>query len=408
MRGAIEGADRWRPMLVAVVVAMAVVAAVWLGYEHYRLIAKPASIGPIPVHPGGIDLKLPQLMVDDWFAGKPVYTGPREGQHPHPPASMALLWPVYHGPSLERATAVFLAVTLASLAWIVVVAVRESGATSTLERALVALLPLSTYPAGATIGNGQTTIFVLAAALAALLLLRDRPPGWGRDVAAAALLLVALAKPSVCAPFVLFALVLPGGWRPVAIAAVAYGALTLFAASYQPLGLREQFAYFLAQAKRVGARHGQADLHTLVTWLGVPSWMTGVSLGTLAMLAWWLWRHRDRDFWLLLGVTALAARFWTYHRWYDDFLIVLPLVALFRLAKTEAGVPRRVAGTLFALTLAFLLAPGGLYLLPAPWVHAYVGAQAFLWVAATACLGMAARREDGHGGRQPGVASSAG
>ena len=37
----------------------------------------------------------------------------------------------------------------------------------------------------------------------------------------------------------------------------------------QPLGLREQFGYFFAQAARVGARHGRSDLHTLVTWLGV-------------------------------------------------------------------------------------------------------------------------------------------
>jgi hypothetical protein len=37
--------------------------------------------------------------------------------------------------------------------------------------------------------------------------------------------------------------------------------------------------------------------------------------------------------WLLLGVTALVARFWTYHRWYDDLLILLPMIALFRIAQ---------------------------------------------------------------------------
>ena len=192
LRAASERRDPDRAILVAVVVAMAAIAAAWLGYELYRLIAKPVSIGPIPVHPGGIDLLLPHLMVNDWFAGLPVYTGPREGQHPHPPASMAILWPVYGGPSLARATAVYLLVTLASLAWIVVVAVRESGAAFPSERALVALVPLATYPAGATIGNGQTTVYALAAALAALLLLRDRPPGRGRDLAVAALFLVAM------------------------------------------------------------------------------------------------------------------------------------------------------------------------------------------------------------------------
>ena len=403
MRATSERPALGRSILAAAVVAMAAIAAAWLAYELYRLIARPASIGPIAVQPGGIDLKLPHLMVNDWFAGLPVYTGPREGQHPHPPASMAILWPVYGGPSLARATAVYLLVTLASLAWIVVVAVRESGAVLPLERALVALVPLATYPAGATIGNGQTTVYALAAALAALLLLRDRRPGWGRDLAVAALLVVALGKPSLCTPFVLLALVLPGGARPVALLVAVYVALTLFAASFQPLGLRDQFGYFLAQASRVGALNGQTDLHALVAWLGVPSTMAAASAGALALLAWWLWRHRDRDLWLLLGVTAIAARFWTYHRWYDDLLLVLPLVALFRLAKTDAGVPRGVAGALFALTLAFLLAPGGLYLLPAPWVHAYVGVQAVLWLACAGCLAMAARRDPRAAGRPPGA-----
>lgn len=403
MRAASERPARGRSILAAAVVAMAAIAAAWLAYELYRLIASPASIGPIAVHPGGIDLKLPHLMVNDWFAGLPVYTGPREGQHPHPPASMAILWPVYGGPSIARATAVYLLVTLASLAWIVVAAVRESRAASPLERALVALVPLATYPAGATIGNGQTTVYALAAALGALLLLRYRPPGRGRDLAAAALLLVAMGKPSLCAPFVLLALVLPGGARPVALLVAAYVALTLFAASFQPLGLRDQFGYFLAQASRIGSLNGAADLHALVTWLGVPSTMAAASAGTLVLLAWWLWRHRHADFWLLAGVTAIAARFWTYHRWYDDLLIVLPLVALFRLAKTDAGVPRRVAGALFALTLAFLLAPGGLYLLPPPWVVAYVGVQAVLWLACAGCLAMAARRDPRAAGPPPGA-----
>jgi len=407
LRAASERRDPDRAILVAVVVAMAAIAAAWLGYELYRLIAKPVSIGPIPVHPGGIDLLLPHLMVNDWFAGLPVYTGPREGQHPHPPASMAILWPVYGGPSIARATAVYLLVTLASLAWIVVVAVRESGAATRLQRALVALVPLATYPAGATIGNGQTTVYALAAALGALLLLRDRPPGWGRDLASAGLLLVAMGKPSLCAPFVLLALFLPGGARPVALLVAAYVALTLFAASFQPLGLREQFGYFFAQAARVGARHGRSDLHTLVTWLGVPSAMAAASAAALALLAWWLWRHRHADFWLLVGVTALAARFWTYHRWYDDLLIVLPLVALFRLAKSDPGERGIVAGVLFALTLAFLLAPGGLYLLPPPWVSAYTDAQAVLWLACAGWLAMAARRDPGASAGPPGAIAPA-
>ncbi len=379
--------------LAAGLVAMVAAAAIWLSYELYRLVVQPASIGSLPIAPGGVDLELPHAMVTDWFAGAPVYTGPNGEQHPHPPASMAILWPVYGWPSVATSMVVYLVVTLVALAWIVVVAVRESGATSPLERMVVAFVPLATYPAGATIGNGQTTVYVLAALLAALLLLRDRPPGWGRDLAAAGLLLVALAKPSVSVPFVLVALVTTGGMRPVALLACAYVALTLFAASYQPLGLRDQFAHFLAHASRIGALHEDVNLHALVTRLGLRSWMAEASASVLALMAWWLWRHRRCDLWLLLGVTALATRFWTYHRWYDDLLVVVPLVALFRLAKGGAGAPDRRAGALFALTLVFLLAPGGLYLLPPPWVHAYVGAQVVLWISAAVHLAMAARSE---------------
>jgi hypothetical protein len=192
---------------------------------------------------------------------------------------------------------------------------------------------------------------------------------------------------------VLVALVMTGGMRPVALLAGAYIALTLFAASYQPMGVRDQFAHFLAHASRIGALHDDVNLHALVTWLGLRSWMAGASGAVLALMAWWLWQHRRCDLWLLLGVTALATRFWTYHRWYDDLLVVVPLVTLFRLAKGGANAPDRRAGALFALTLVLLLAPGGLYLLPAPWVHAYVGAQVALWISAAVYLAMAARSE---------------
>jgi len=386
---------RRQRLLTGAAVAMAAIAAAWLSYELYRLIRQPASIGPLAVHEGGVDLKILHAMVTDWFAGSPVYTGPHGGRHPHPPASMAILWPVHGWTSIAVSMVVYLSVTMAALAWIVVVAVRESGAASSPERALMALVPLATYPAGATIGNGQTTVYVLAALLAALLVLRDRPRGWGRDLAVAALLLVALAKPNVSAPFVLVALVMAGGLRPVVLLVGAYAALTLFTASFQPPGLREQFAYFLAHSSRISAQLGENDVHGLLAWLGLQGWLAGASLAALVLLALWLWRHRRCDPWLLMGVTALGARLWTYHRWYDDLLIVIPLIALFRIAKADAGAvpPDPRAGALFAATLVLLLAPGGLYLLPPPWNRAYLLAQALVWITVMGFLALLARRE---------------
>ncbi len=69
-----------------------------------------------------------------------------------------------------------------------------------------------------------------------------------------------------------------------------------------------------------------------------------------------------------MGVAALIARAATYHRWYDDLLLLLPLIALFRLAKMEGQSPRVAvgAGALFGALWLSLLAPGALYVLPPP------------------------------------------
>jgi hypothetical protein len=115
----------------------------------------------------------------------------------------------------------------------------------------------------------------------------------------------------------------------------------------------------------------------------------------LAGLGWWTHGNRRADRWFLLGVTAVTARFWTYHGWYDDILVLLPLVALFRIAKRSEREGGRdvIAGLLFAITIAAMLAPGGLYLLPQPWKIAYVIGQVMLWLAVLLFLLDQVRRE---------------
>jgi len=94
----------------------------------------------------------------------------------------------------------------------------------------------------------------------------------------------------------------------------------------------------------------------------------------------WIYRHRQKDIWLLLGVTALVTRFWTYHRWYDDLLILLPMIALFRVTKQAPGTKDGItASVILAITLLFMLAPGGLYLFPPPWNMLYVVGQIIVW-----------------------------
>jgi hypothetical protein len=116
--------------------------------------------------------------------------------------------------------------------------------------------------------------------------------------------------------------------------------------------------------------------------LGMGKWIFLVSLLAFSGLGFWTYIHRSVDLWLILGVTAILARFWTYHRWYDDLLIVLPMVALFRIAKNEANAQGHgvLAAVLLGITLLFMLAPGGLYLLPKPWNIIYTKIQIGIWI----------------------------
>jgi hypothetical protein len=86
--------------------------------------------------------------------------------------------------------------------------------------------------------------------------------------------------------------------------------------------------------------------------------------------------------WLLLDFTALVARFWPYHRWYDDLLILLPMNALFRIAKQRPSADGGdvVAGAFLAITMLAMLALGGLYLLPSLWNMLYVAGQTIVWI----------------------------
>ena len=114
--------------------------------------------------------------------------------------------------------------------------------------------------------------------------------------------------------------------------------------------------------------------------LGLENWSLPASLLVLIALGVWVYYNRQKDLWLLLGVTAFIARSWTYHRWYDDVLILLPMVAFFRVIKQTPVVRERViANVLLAITLLAMLAPGGFYLFPPPWNILYVIGQIIVW-----------------------------
>jgi hypothetical protein len=87
-------------------------------------------------------------------------------------------------------------------------------------------------------------------------------------------------------------------------------------------------------------------------------------------------------------VAALVARFWSFHFRYDDMLIAVPMIALFRLAKgrPHRGAPDVTAGVTLAATLATMLAPARLFFVPWPWNALFEAAQTAVWLGVLAFL----------------------
>lgn len=405
LTGAAEAAEAWwlarrERTLRWLAAAMLAVAAPWLGYQFWRLTLGGAPLWSTSPQ-GAVDLALRWREVRAWFAGEPVYAAWQVAVYP--PASYALLWPWVGWLPLSAARWLWAAASAALLAWLGWLAVRlgaEQGAASGPgERAVLALLAAAMYASGAAIGNGQAILGVLAALLGALLLLQSGA-SWRHDLAAAALLTASLFKPTVTAPLLCVVLAAGRRLRPLALTAALYAGLTWLAASFQPEGLAALLQQWLSRGAVVAAERGVSNLHGLLGRLGLEGALLPASLALLLALLGWCWWRRAADLWLLAGVAAIVARLWAYHRWYDDLLLWLPLVALWRLSSAAQDARWRVAaGGLFGLTLLSTLAPGGHYLLGGALRSAYLGAQVVIWLADLALLAAAARVE-----RRPGRA----
>jgi Glycosyltransferase family 87 len=382
-------AEHEKRLLIVAAALMFVAALVWLGYEFWRLLWQQGFWG-------AIDLKLRHDEVHRWFAGKPVYTELRDAIHP--PATYAILWPLLGWVALIQARWLWAVTTIAALAWLVYMLIQESQADTIIERIVVALMPLSMYSTGAAIGNGQLIIHLLPMLVAGLVLLQRREREWPVDLLAAALVLLSFVKPSISLPFFWIVLFIPNSLRPAVLIALGYLALTFFAASFQETDLPTLIRDWLRGSSEIAVRPGQGNVANLHVWfgtLGLEQWILPASLIMLLALGFWIYRYRHVDLWIVLGVTAYVTRFWTYHRWYDDLLILLPMVALFRIAKQRStpGGADVIAGTLLAITMIVMVAPGGLFLFPPPWSARYVTGQIIVWIAGLTFLMEQARQE---------------
>jgi hypothetical protein len=261
------------------------------------------------------------------------------------------------------------AMTVAT-AWLAFMFVKESGARTRLERLFVAFLLLSMYATGFSIGHGQLTIYTLCALLVGLILITKDEVRWQDDVLPAAFILFALVKPTISLPFLWLVLLRPGRLRPAILVGMGYVVLTVFAVAFQNFDFQGLMQAWLARSVEGAAREavgGYGNIHSWLAMLGLREWNMLASLLLFLALGYWTYRHRDDDLWLLLGVTAMVARLWVYHRSYDDMLVLLPMITLFRIAKWAPAKDdyNLMAGVLLALALVMMFVPALILILPA-------------------------------------------
>jgi hypothetical protein len=157
--------------------------------------------------------------------------------------------------------------------------------------------------------------------------------------------------------------------------------------------------------KPIPAEYG--ELHAWLVALGLEGWTLTGSLIVLVALGTWTYLHRHVDPWLRIGVAALFARLWTRHLLYDDVLVLLPMVTLFRLAKR--GAPRdgvdAMAGLLLGVMILLHLMPARLLIAPLPWPLVYTVGHPVAWIVVLGFLIRQAHAERSQGRRadhQPG------
>ncbi len=394
-----------------------VIAVIWLGYEGWRLLFQSTPPDGLPAQgPGGaVDLSLRYIEVNGWFGGEPIYQ--MNSNAVYPPASYLILWPFLGWLSFGAARWLWGLVVVVTLVPLLRNFVKSCGELPPAERRFLLLVPLATYPVGATVGNGQVGIMVLLCLLYCLPLLRTCASSWRRDTLIAAVFLIALVKPTLAAPFFWIVLFSAGGLRPAIMIAIGYLGLTVLSAIPQHASWSELLRAWLSQGMegaRWGAKLGEGsiriasdaangegvvqitgiNLHCVLGFMGYGHMNMIASLSAVIGVGIWVFVDRHRPIWLLLAVVAIVTRFYTYHGWYDDVLLLLPMVALARLAgglDGASGLMCRIASGLFLAMLLFLLAPGGGYLLGYPWNNIYLVAQSLLWLGVLLFLAWGAR-----------------
>lgn len=317
-----------------------------------------------------LDLTTRTAHVQRWFSGQEFY-GVKSSTYP--PASHLILWPLLGWLPFEMVRRLWAILIVFSLGWLMRWCAHALDGYSRLEQGLVAALLLAMTATGRAIFLGQLTPLVFASitmALSLVTLREGEKVGWRRETLAAFLMLFALVKPSVSVPFLWLLLWSSARARTTVFVVLGYAALTLAALWFQNDGIGEISTWAeTVNRNQAQISEGYANLRVWVAGLGFKPWSHPLSLAVLGWLGWWTHRHRRAEMWLLLGVIGCVARGWTYHASYDDMLLILPAIALFRIARddkigtTHCGMKNEAGQSRFLL-IALVLT----LLIPTPWI----------------------------------------
>lgn len=357
-----------------VVIFMVLLAVPRLAYQLWRLLVDTGSNG-------ALDLKMFSYWTALWFGDEPLIL------HNLLPATYPLLWPLTGWLSFEASRWLWLLLYIISFFWLFSIIKSGAGLREKKELIFAALFLIAMYPTSIIIGNGQLTLFIIPSVMTVVLLGQGRP-SIGREAAMTLLLLFSTIKLPLSAPFFLVALISERSWRPVTLAVLGYILLTLLAVHFRSEGLLASIELWIRDASHLASQDGFGNVHKWLGSAGLPEYIMPASLALLAALALWLYMNRKADIWIVLGVTAIVARLWTYHRLYDDILIIIPLVALFRIFRSGGLSPREraIAGALLFISWLALLSPDFLLQLGPPVGTIFRTGAVAVWLALLAFL----------------------
>jgi len=240
-----------------------------------------------------------------------------------------------------------------------------------------------------TVGIGQLGLFIVPLLITGITVIHNNKKGIiARDIAGSLLFIVALVKPTISAPF-FWIVLFSGRVQPAIFVITGYLALYIFSASFQEAGLVELTKSWLDLGSSLAAdsHKGSLNISYYATYSQdindiFPHVNISISLILLMLLGMWIYYYRRIDLWTLLGVTGIFARVWTYHHTYDDVVILLTMIALFRIAKDGiySEIAKLIASTLLFATVIINFFPS--YVLrvwQAPWPFIYIVIHIAVW-----------------------------